>query len=203
MRSFKQYLTEMNIPGYHLDGNTGDGRGALLPSSATGSEQADGGGRLPFLPSLDMAMNSVEQKIPKVMDSIKVTDANDNDPKVPIHPSLEYVAKISPKAYYQGTVTYTNGVPTESQIKSAEAPKNHIYVTLKEQNGKSVNVIMTRPQYEVFKNMNGGKDVALGMNIAVCMQRLINDQRLNLPWGKNKYKTTPNLSNILGVKYWR
>lgn len=203
MQSFKQYITEMNIPGYHLDGNRGNGGGALLPSSSTGSEQFDGAGRLPALSSVDMTLDSIGKKIPQVIDSIKFHDSGNDDPKIPIHPSLEYVAKISPKSYYQGVVTYTNGVPTEYQIKNSEAPKNHIYVTLKEHNGKSINIIMTRPQYEVFKKMNESKDVSIGMNIAVCMQRLVNDHRVVLPWGRNKYKTTPNLSNILGVRYWR
>jgi hypothetical protein len=215
MISFSKFLIEMNVPGTHLDGNTWanaarSGNGALVTSDQSGSEQPEtqhGN----FLPSLDMvvpqALERMDTALPKTLDRIS-TNFESGETSIPVHPSLEYVAKVSPKWNSTGIVTYTNGVPLPPSMPpppNAEAPRSHIHVSFRDPQGKNVNLIMTKPQYHSFKEMNGNKDIQMGMKIAVCMQRALNDSRLLLPWGnkQNNYKTTPNYSNILGVRYWR
>lgn len=205
--SFRQYLklSETNVPGVHLDGKGGfaDPRtrdsGSFLSSWDTGSENWDK--RLNILPSLDL----VGRKIPQLLQTINPdTTVDDNASEIPVCPGMEYLAQISPKSKFWGRVTYVNGVPLPKDAHEPEAPKRNIEISFQdEKTGRTITLRLTLDQYRKIKDLNTDKDVQLGMRIGVLMQRNADDFRQELPWGKKFKQTTPNNSNILGVRYFK
>jgi hypothetical protein len=210
--SFKQFL-EANVPGHHLDGKGGffTGRnGSIITSDQSGSEQYDN--RDKFLPSVDMAMNddsriksglaAVDKALPKILANIPINlkGGDKPDPRIPIPLGSEYLAEVSPKSTHWGTVTYLNGVPLPKNAYEQEAPRHNIEIAFKDdKTGKLMNIKLTRHQYQTFKDLNGGKHIEIGMKLGAIYQRHEDDTNVNLPWDQKK----PNLSSILGVKYFR
>ena len=202
---FKEFLTltEMNVPGYHLDGKGGFahpstlGAGALVPSD----EKPFGiSGFQNVLPSLDL----IGRKIPQVLDKINPDYQESDDPDIPICPGMEHLAKVLPTSAFWGTISHVNGVPLSTQIIDPELPKNNIEISfLDEKTGRSITLKTTKSQYHKLKDINDGKDIELGMRVGVLLQRLLNDFRQELPWGKKQGQTTPNNSPIIGIKYYK
>jgi hypothetical protein len=205
--SFREYvqLSEMNVPGVHLDGKGGFAHpstlqtGSYLSSLDTGSEDWDK--RLNILPSLDL----VARRLPKILQTINGdTTVDDNASDIPICPGMEYLAQISPKAKFWGRVSYVNGVPLPRDVHEPEAPKRNIEISFQDEGtGRTITLRLTLDQYRKVKDLNAGGDIELGMRIGVLMQRTPDDFRQELPWGKRLKQTTPNNSNILGVRYYK